>query len=172
MHVDEEKEDKKVKEVQQEWRVLSGPKGSAQTPTKVKPWFGRLRSPSASPNASVGSTGKHVNSKKGKNKVDHPMAVFDVSTGHSMVDRDSSGDESLMKSLAFQKCKLLEYAGPHVLSIQWKGCDSFVACHFMYMENVMQDVEPTCFSEAVGVKEWDAPMDDEIYALGDSVHGT
>ena len=35
MHVDEEKEDKKVKEVQQESIVLSGPKGSAQTPTKV-----------------------------------------------------------------------------------------------------------------------------------------
>ena len=30
------------------------------------------------------------------------------------------------------------------------------------------DVEPTCFSEAAGVKEWDAAMDDEMDALGDS----
>ena len=40
MHVDEEKEDKKVKEVQQESIVLSGPKGSAQTPTTANPWSG------------------------------------------------------------------------------------------------------------------------------------
>ena len=38
----------------------------------------------------------------------------------------------------------------------------------MYMANVVQDVEPTCYSEAVGVKEWDAAMDDEMDALGDS----
>ena len=75
--------------------MLSGPKCKAQTPRKVNPWSGRLRYPSASPNASVGSTGKHVNLAKGKNKVDQPMAVFDVSAGHSMADRDLSGDESL-----------------------------------------------------------------------------
>ena len=62
LQIDEEKEDKKVKE------VLSGPKGSAQTPTKVNPWSGRLRSPSASPNASVQSTRKNENSAKGMAK--------------------------------------------------------------------------------------------------------
>ena len=36
--------------------------------------------------------------------------------------------------------------------------DSFAARHFMYMANVVHDVEPTCFSEATGVKEWDAAM--------------
>ena len=86
MYVDEEKEDMKMKEVQQESIVLSGPKGSAQTPTKFNPWSGRLRSPSASPNASVESTKKHVNSAKEKNKVDQPMAILDVSAGHSMAN--------------------------------------------------------------------------------------
>ena len=37
MHVDGEKEDKHVKEVQQESTVISGPKDSAQTSTKVNP---------------------------------------------------------------------------------------------------------------------------------------
>ena len=37
VHVDEEKEEKHVKEVQQESTVLSGPKSSAQTPTRVNP---------------------------------------------------------------------------------------------------------------------------------------
>ena len=103
MHVDEEKEDTQVKEVQQESTVLSGPKSSAQTPLKVNPWSGRLRSPSASPNASIGSTGKNVNSAKGKKKVDQPMAVFDVSAGHSMADHDSSGKESLYEEFGIPK---------------------------------------------------------------------
>ena len=60
--------------------MLSGPKGSVQTPTTINPWSGRLRSLCASPNASIGSIGKHVNLAKGKNKVDQPMAAFDVST--------------------------------------------------------------------------------------------
>ena len=46
--------------------------------------------------------------------------------------------------------------------------DNFTARHFMYMANVVQDVEPTCFSEAAGVKEWHAAMDDEMDALGKS----
>ena len=78
MHVDEEKEDTQVKEVQQESTVLSGPKSSAQTPLKVNPWQGRLRSPSASPNVSIGSTGKDLSLAKGKKKVDQPMAIFYV----------------------------------------------------------------------------------------------
>ena len=57
MHVDGEKEDTHAKKVQQESTVISGPKASAQTSTKVNPWSGRLRSPSASPNASVQRTG-------------------------------------------------------------------------------------------------------------------
>ena len=63
--------------------------------TKVNPRSGRLRSPSASPNTSVESTGRNVNSEKGKNKVDQPMAIFDVFVGHSIIDYDSSGGESL-----------------------------------------------------------------------------
>ena len=50
--------------MQQKSTMLSGPKESVETPMKVNPWLGRLRSPSASPNASVGSTRKHVNLAK------------------------------------------------------------------------------------------------------------
>ena len=42
----------------------------------------------------------------------------------------------------------------------------------MYMENVVQDVEPTCFDEAVGVKERDPAMNDEVDALMTVVHGS
>ena len=38
----------------------------------------------------------------------------------------------------------------------------------MYMANVVQDVEPTCFNEAIGVKEWNTAMNNEVDALDDS----
>ena len=50
-----------MKELQQELTILSGLKSSAQTPMKVNPWLGRLRSPNASPNVLVESIGKYVN---------------------------------------------------------------------------------------------------------------
>ena len=46
--------------------------------------------------------------------------------------------------------------------------DSFAAHHFMYMANVVQVQEPTCFSNDVGVKQWNVAMDAEMNALDDS----
>ena len=83
--------------------MLSEPKSSAQTPTQVNPWSGRLRTPSASPNVSAGSTRNHASSAKGKGKANQPMAVFDVSAGHSMASHDSSGDESLDEEFGHTK---------------------------------------------------------------------
>ena len=92
-----------MKEVQQELIVLSGPKVSTHTPLKVNPWSGRLRSSSSSPNASIRSTGKDLNSTKGKKKVGQSMVVFDVLARHSMVDHDSSGKESLDEDFGIPK---------------------------------------------------------------------
>ena len=60
------------------------------------------------------ATPRNVNSRKEKNKVDQPMAIFDVFAGHSMADYDSSVERVLMRSLAYQNCKLLECVGPRV----------------------------------------------------------
>ena len=159
-----------MKEVQQESTVLSGPKSSAQTPLKVNPWSGRLRSPSASPNASIGSTGKNVNSAKGKKKVDQPMAVFDVSAGHSMANHDSSGKESLDEEFGIPKVQTLGVCRSTRAKypVERLKYDSFAAHHFMYMANVVQVQEPTCFSDAVGVEQWNVAMDEEMNALDDS----
>ena len=77
------------------------------------------------------------------------MAVFDVTVGHSMVDHDSSGEESLHEEFGIPK-------------VQTPGH------HFMYMANVVQVQEPTCFSDAVGVEQWNVAMDEEMNALDDS----
>ena len=36
--------------------------------------------------------------------------------------------------------------------------DNLGAHHFIYMANVVQDQEPTCFSEVVRVEQWNVAM--------------
>jgi len=43
--------------------------------------------------------------------------------------------------------------------------DGFVAHHYAYMVRVIQEVEPTCFEQAVGNPKWDNAMDEEMVAL-------
>ena len=78
---------------------LSEPRESSQTPTKVSPWSGRLRAKDGSPNVSFGSAQSRTKLAKGKEKVNQPMADFDVSAGHS------SGDESLDEEFGIPKVK-------------------------------------------------------------------
>ena len=82
------------------------------------------------------------------------MAILDVSVGHSMANHDSSGKQSLDEEFGIPKgqtpgvCRSTRVKYP----VERLKYDSFAAHHFMYMENVVKDQEPTCFSEAVGVK--------------------
>ena len=46
--------------------------------------------------------------------------------------------------------------------------DSYVACHSAYMEKIVQDVEPTCFEEAIGNAKWEKAMDEEMAALDEN----
>ena len=150
--------------------MIGGPKASAQTPTKVNPWSRRLRSPSASPNVSIGSIGRNINSEKGKSEMDQPMAVFDVSTGHSTADYDSSGGESLDEEFGIPKVQTpgVRKSTRVKYPVEMLKFDSFIAHHFMYMANVVQSEEPTCFSEAARTKHWNEAMDEEMNALDDS----
>ena len=43
--------------------------------------------------------------------------------------------------------------------------ECFIAHHFMYMANVVQDKQPTCFSEIVGVEQWNVAIFEEMNAL-------
>ncbi len=44
--------------------------------------------------------------------------------------------------------------------IQKLTYDGFVAHHYTYMVRVIQEVEPTCFEQAVGNPKWDNAMDE------------
>ena len=43
--------------------------------------------------------------------------------------------------------------------------DGFSAHHYAYMVKILEELEPTCFKEAVGKKNWEAAMDEEMAAL-------
>ena len=40
--------------------------------------------------------------------------------------------------------------------------------HYAYMVEVVQDIEPTCFQDAIGIPEWDVAMDKEVNVLDDN----
>ena len=82
------------------------------------------------------------------------MAVFDVSAGHSMVDHDSSGEESLDEEFGIPKVQTpgVRRSTRVKYPVERLKYDSFAAHHFMYMANVVQVQEPTCFSDVVGVE--------------------
>ena len=43
--------------------------------------------------------------------------------------------------------------------------DSYVACHCAFMAKIVQDVEPTCFEDAIGDVKWEKSMHEEMAAL-------
>ena len=98
-NIEGENDDVVVKASQHESCQLSGPNEHSQTSTKVSPWLGRLRAKDGSPNVSFGSAKSATKSAKGKEKVNQPMADFDVSAGYS------SGDESLDEDFGASKGK-------------------------------------------------------------------
>jgi len=49
--------------------------------------------------------------------------------------------------------------------IQRLTYDGFVAHHYAYMVRIIQEVEPTCFEQAVRNPKWDNAMDEEMVAL-------
>jgi hypothetical protein len=50
-------------------------------------------------------------------------------------------------------------------SIQILTYDGFIALHYAYMVRVIQEVEPTCFEQAVRNPKWDNAMDEEMATL-------
>ena len=98
-YIDGEKDEGVVKASQQESCQLSGPGECSQTSTKVSSRSGRLRAKDGSPNVSFGSAKSATKLAKGKEKVNQPMADFDVSVGHL------SGNKSLDEEFGVPKVK-------------------------------------------------------------------
>ena len=73
---------------------------SSQMPTKVSTWSSRLRAKDGSSNVSFGSAKSRKILANGKEKVNQPMADFDVSATHS------TSNESLDEEFGIPKVKM------------------------------------------------------------------
>ena len=49
--------------------------------------------------------------------------------------------------------------------IQRLAYDGYAAHHYAYMANIVQNVEPISFDEAVGNLNWEKAMDEQMTAL-------
>ena len=156
-------------------QVLSGPQGSSNGSAVEKPWSGRLRdrdSPVSSSNVS----------QKGKEKVDDAPRMPNLSTGYEDVDANSSGSEhSLDEEFGIPSVKTpgvkkalqgmhekLRRSERRRAPVDRLTYDSYVACHCAYMAKIVQDVEPTCFEEAIGNAKWEKAMNEEMAALDEN----
>ena len=147
-----------VETARQESQVLSGPSTSPRSKSIENPW-------------KIGKIGVQVSphvSRKGKEKVDEPRAVYDASTNQSIVGGDSSGSEmSLDEELGILTMrtpgvkKAMEAMNSnlrrskHIKNpVQRLSYDSYLAHHYAYMANVVQVNETTCVEEAIGNENW------------------
>ena len=156
---------------------MSGPQESFSHGFVEKPWSGKLRTQVTPP-----STGNV--SRKGKEKVGETPFMVDVSSGSSHANMDSDGfeqsldeefDISTIKTPGVRKAQedargQRSDPGPRKSGrvknpVQRLTYDGYVAHHKAYMAKVIQDVEPTCFENAVGNVHWDDAMNEEMAAL-------
>ncbi|MGJ2631353.1 reverse transcriptase domain-containing protein, partial [Salmonella enterica subsp. enterica serovar Paratyphi A] len=156
-------------------QVLSGPQGSPSTGTFERPWSGRLNEREILANSSNVS-------QKGKENVDDAPQVPELSAGYDDVDRHSSGsDHSLDEEFGIPSVKTpgvkkalegmhekLRRSERTKKRVQRLKYDGYVARHCAYMAKIVQDVEPTCFEDAVGDVKWEKAMDEEMAALSDN----
>ena len=119
-----------------------------------------------------------------KEKVDEPPFMADASSGFSHVDMDSDGSERsldeefgipVVRTPGVRKVQgdargQRSDPGPRRSNrvrnpVQKLTYDGYLAHHKAYMAKVIQDVEPTCFEDAVGNVHWDDAMNEEMAAL-------
>lgn len=120
----------------------------------------------------------------GKEKVGESPFMADLSSGFSHVNGDSDGSEqSLDEEFGIPAVKTPgvkkaqedargqrsdpgpRRSGRAKNPVQRLTYDGYVAHHKAFMAKVIQDVEPTCFEDAVGNVHWDDAMNEEMAAL-------
>jgi len=146
--------------VEQESQLISGPQESSISGFSSTPWKGRLR---------------YSNIVHGS---------FQTSSRNPHVDDESSdseksvGEESRIPLVTTPRVRMAKKVlkTPDNNSgvrrstrvkypVQRLTYDGFVSHHYAYMVKVIQEVEPTCFEEAVGNPKWDNAMDEDMVAL-------
>jgi hypothetical protein len=150
--------------VEQESQLISGPQESSISGSSSTPWKGRLRSSNIVDGSSQTSfKNLHVNdeSSDSEKSVGEESRIPSVTTPRARMAKKAL--KTLDNNNGIRRSTRVKYL------VQRLTYDGFTAHHYAYMVKVIQEVEPTCFEQAVENPKWDNAMDEEMVALDANV---
>ncbi len=150
--------------MEQESQLISGPQESSISGSSSTPWKGILRfSNIVHGSSQTSSRNFHV-------------------AGESNDSKKSEGEESIITSVTTPGIRMakkvmktpdnnngIRRSTRVKYPVQRLTYDDFVTHHYTYMVRIIQELEPTCFEQAVGNPKWDNAMDEEMAALDANV---
>jgi len=145
--------------VEQESQLISGPQESSISGSNSIPWKGRLKSSNiVDGSCQTSSRNPHVDdeSSNSEKSVGEESKIPLVTTPGARMAKKAL---KTLDNNGIRRSTQVKYP------VQRLTYDSFVAHHYAYMVRVIQEVEPTCFEQAVGNPKWDNAMDEEMAAL-------
>jgi hypothetical protein len=146
--------------VEQESQLNSGPQESSISGFINTPWKGRLRFSNIVHGSSQTSfRNSHVDdeSSDSEKNVGEKSKIPSVTTPGAQMAKTTLKTPN--NNSGVQRSTRMKY---HVQRLTYDG---FVAHHYAYMVTIIQEVEPTCFEQAVGNPKWDNAMDEKMVAL-------
>jgi hypothetical protein len=146
--------------VEQESQLISGPQESLINGSSSTPWKGRLRSSNIVHGSSqTSSRNFHVDdeSSDSDKSVGEESKIPSITTPRARMAKKTLKTPN--NNSGVRRSTRVKYP------IQRLAYDGFVAHHYSYMVRVIQEVEPTCFEQAVGNPKWDNAMDEEMVTL-------
>ncbi len=145
--------------VEQKSQLISGPQESSISGSSSTPWKGILRSSKIVDDSSQTSCrNPHVDDESSdpEKSVGEESSLLVTTPGAWMVKKALKISDN---NNGVRRSTRVKYP------IQRLTYDGFVAHHYAYMVRVIQEVEPTCFEQAVGNPKWDNAMDEEMATL-------
>ncbi len=150
--------------VEQESQLISGPQKSSINGSNSTPWKGRLRSSNIVHGSSQTSSRiLHVDdeSSDSEKNVGEESRILSVTTRRARMAKKALKTSD--NNNGVRRSTRIKY---HVQRLTYDG---FVTHHYAYMMKVIQEVEPTCFEQAVGIPKWDNAMDEKMATLDANV---
>jgi len=146
--------------MEQESQLISGPQEPSISGSSSTPWKRRLRSSNIIHGSSqTSSKNSHVDGESSeleKNEGEESRITSVTTPRARMVKKALKTPDN---NSGVQRSTRIKYL------VQRLTYGGFVAHHYAYMVRVIQEVEPTCFEQAVGNSKWDNAMDEEMAAL-------
>jgi hypothetical protein len=146
--------------VEQKSQLINGPQESSISGSSSIPWKGKLISSNIVDGSSQTSfRNPHVDdeSNDSKKSVGEESRIPSVTTSEARMAKKALKTPD--NNNGVRRSTRVKYL------VQRLTYDGFVAHHYAYIMRVIQEVEPTCFEQAIGNPKWDNAMNEEMAAL-------